>query len=67
MKANKLHHVTLPEAPSQVKKKQIKLNHLPRPANHFTEKTEEEGFWGSRFQNLLMSFGRNLTGMLPNS
>lgn len=50
MKANKLHHVSLPGTPSQVKIKP-KLNHLPRPANYFTEKQEEEDFWGSRFQD----------------
>lgn len=50
MKANKLHHVTLPGTPSQVKK-HPKLNHLPRPANYFTEKQEEEDSWGSRFQD----------------
>lgn len=66
MKANKLHHVTLPGTPSQVKIKP-KLNHLPRPANYFTEKQEEEDFWGSIFQDLVMSFGRNLTCRLPNS
>lgn len=56
MKANKLHHVTLPETPSQVKKKQIKLNHLPRPANHFTEKTGRRRVLGQQISKFANEF-----------